>query len=883
MSERWQRIKPEQVSKVMNFDAANPTWHYCKSDSSMAAKQAEGVAGLWNLLAENSLALLADEVGMGKTYQAIGVMLWLWQQRPDARILVMAPNRSICHNWQKEFTTFFDKHYRDTAESQKPEKSRYQPILFTRLEALATSVEENPCHFYLATIHSLSGLVKDKTSNLLDKAEEEGERYRRQIKKAIGQFDLIIIDEAHYLRNRGRSQRNMAAEGFFGQEGDRLGEKALLLTATPNHSAARNIYDIFSYFTRLPATFSETDISALMKTYGIRRLRQMRGKEGRSFNKYQYRREQATPVDFSASPDAELFFAFYQQQLVEDHLESGEKRAFLYGYLEGFESVGSQSLEENGASEADEEPSRKDFNNAPDSDLLKRLARQFHDIYHRFPDHPKYDAIVKACVPEALFERRQIISDNKHLVFVRRIPSVRELTQRINAGYDETMARKILSVLVPDALEKTLNAWRKQRWSRQMFNRIVNRQDIQHDENMVEIDSERAEEQEQNEGDKKIASQIAELFVVKREEKKQTDCAKVSLRFRRPESLFSLFLEPASDYEKGEYHWYYLKPRESRHDRKQRESYSDAAKDARQAKGKPSDRAVNDYQQSLPTAWGLMYRLLPEKSRNQLRAWKAKDPRILENFGNYLRAGYLFASPVMVELYCWFTELNRTQQESDVQKRYFSFTQWVTKKLPDSLMLNYFIAAIETFETLCEKIAEHQLEGADQPWRELVSLNSPAWYASGQSDNRERLIIGFNSPFYPNTLVATSVLQEGVNLHLNCHKVHHYGIAWTPGDNEQRVGRVDRLFGQVNAMLREQGSATLDIHYPYLAGSFDEDQLASFLRLKRSVEEKLDACEQPTFNREINLRNSETDLQRWLRQPDNTQLQDPYPATFKKK
>jgi hypothetical protein len=43
----------------------------------------------------------------------------------------------------------------------------------------------------------------------------------------------------------------------------------------------------------------------------------------------------------------------------------------------------------------------------------------------------------------------------------------------------------------------------------------------------------------------KLSSKIAELFVMKKTGLRSTDCANVSLRFRRPESLFSLFLEPA--------------------------------------------------------------------------------------------------------------------------------------------------------------------------------------------------------------------------------------------------------------------------------------------------------------------------------------------------
>lgn len=125
------------------------------------------------------------------------------------------------------------------------------------------------------------------------------------------------------------------------------------------------------------------------------------------------------------------------------------------------------------------------------------------------------------------------------------------------------------------------------------------------------------------------------------------------------------------------------------------------------------------------------------------------------------------------------------------------------------------------------------------------------------------------------------MFQEGVNLHLNCRKVHHYGIAWTPGDNEQRVSRIDRLFGKVNDLPRndDPDEVRLDIHYPYLAGSFDEDQVGSFIERKHAVEEKIDLCMQGEFDKEIRLvRPTWKEL---LRQPvDERSLQDPYPARF---
>ena len=163
-------------------------------------------------------------------------------------------------------------------------------------------------------------------------------------------------------------------------------------------------------------------------------------------------------------------------------------------------------------------------------------------------------------------------------------------------------------------------------------------------------------------------------------------------------------------------------------------------------------------------------------------------------------------------------------------------------------------------------------------WNSLKTLTSPAAFASGQSGNRKRLITGFNSPFYPNVLVATSVFQEGVNLHLQCNSLHHYGIAGNPGDNEQRIGRLDRLFGKVNRSLQENDDACLNINYPYLENSFDEDQLASFLERKFVAEEKLDACLDVRSNNEIDGKKSQN-WQGFLKKPDKErrEVNDPYP------
>ncbi|CAI8765468.1 Type III restriction endonuclease subunit R [Pseudomonas sp. IT-P12] len=888
----WGGLKPEQVANWINFDAGNDAWQYSGEDISMPARQIEGVAGLWNKLSMHNVALLADEVGMGKTFQALGIIALLWKLKPNAKVLVMAPREDICHQWAREYAAFLRDHYKGGSHltCNGPEKKPlHEAQIYKRLRELSDAVKEGSGQFYFTTIHSLSNLVEwqDKQSgDVAGKAQVEAARIHRELKSSLGNkgFDLVVVDEAHYFRNAdGGSQRAKAARKFFGEVGGRLGQKALLLTATPSHSSLRDIASILGYFIDPPADGSQPAPDKLLTQYALRRLRLMQGAEGYR-NKYNYRHEKTLPASFHNNPEAEMFFALYQKKLVQQQGHKSGGRRFLYGYLEGFESVGTQpGSAASATAPLEQEHSAQAFSGAPDTGILTQLTQLHREYFQSHPDHPKYDTLMLECQPEDVFDTRIPLHEHKHLVFVRRIASVREITQRMNADSDLKLARRIVQAWRPEDSERLLKGWQKKNWSRAFFSRYVCQQTAEESDDQDFLhDDDQAQAIDGLEGDEKLASHIADLFVVKKQGKdRSTDCSNFSLRLRKPDSLFSLLLEPASDYRKGGYTGYDRK----RVGERNRDDYGGAALRARLVlHGEHASPAGEQYEEMIPTLWGLMYGGLPDATRRRLEAWLALGPHgraIAENFANYVKAGFLFASPVIIELYSWFTEFRRQHAGGDAQRRYLDFIDWLSPRLHDSLIRQYFIAALDCFEQICGKITAHGLADWKKDWRILTSLQSPAWYASSHSGDRRRLILGFNSPFYPNVLVATSVFQEGVNLHLQCSKVHHYGIAWTPGDNEQRVGRVDRLFGRVNRQLQEKGEAELAIHYPYLAQSFDQEQLASFVLLKYAVEARMDACRHTSFDDEIDLRHVADDWKRYLRTPvKGMNSADPFPACF---
>lgn len=85
-------------------------------------------------------------------------------------------------------------------------------------------------------------------------------------------------------------------------------------------------------------------------------------------------------------------------------------------------------------------------------------------------------------------------------------------------------------------------------------------------------------------------------------------------------------------------------------------------------------------------------------------------------------------------------------------------------------------------------------------------------------DQRTRLMRSLNTPFFPDILVCSEVMGEGVDLHRYCRNVIHHDLAWNPSQIEQRTGRVDRLG------CKAENRHSIHVYLPYLAGASDERQ-----------------------------------------------------------
>ncbi len=101
--------------------------------------------------------------------------------------------------------------------------------------------------------------------------------------------------------------------------------------------------------------------------------------------------------------------------------------------------------------------------------------------------------------------------------------------------------------------------------------------------------------------------------------------------------------------------------------------------------------------------------------------------------------------------------------------------------------------------------------------REVLLPNVRLANGGVRQETRRRLMLAFNTPFFPEVLVASSVMAEGVDLQHDCRHVIHHDLDWNPSTLEQRTGRIDRIGSKAQASRQP-----VVIYEPYLGGTHDE-------------------------------------------------------------
>jgi len=581
------KITPEYLTEYVNFHFTNENWKYNKNENLNTAKiQAEGAAKIFNLLIDNHIALLSDEVGMGKTYEALAVMVSLWRQKPNAKILLYAPNEIVALKWITDYHNFIRKNFKltdDLIKSSLNKEPLHKAVYCHNQIELLEQINKKWVSFYVCKTSSLSGLLSPKINNGSlnrlgidltldidqDSSDEEKMVWMYKLAKKFNEktytklaendkppFDLLIFDEAHYLRRTepsSGSNRSIVAHAFFAGrniKGERpyelympIASKVLLMTATPTHSSNEDVRTIVSLFN---PDFKDKKPGEILKEICVRRFRRLENK-----TKYEYREEMPEDVEIKTLRER-LFFAAYQKSLVLNKAraaKAGKVRQnnayrILFGYLEGFEFIsGNDGYRKNAAAPKKEEDQQNkkdtlngDFEFTDDSTIIKELSEKYLKAYRSNPAHPKYEKIISDLLP---FDSK-IESLDKKLVFVRRIPSVNEISNRLVAEYDKRF-KEVLKQIVGAKRINKINL-------RKFFYNIGK------NEEEIELQPEEMNNEEDESVTGVPKSKILNLFTVKKEGKyKTTDCSNFRLRFLKDEQIFSVFFQPALDYQSAPY------------------------------------------------------------------------------------------------------------------------------------------------------------------------------------------------------------------------------------------------------------------------------------------------------------------------------------------
>lgn len=471
-----------------------------------AEEQLRGAVAIHNILRKHRVAYLADEVGMGKTYVALGALALFRHFEPKFRALVISPRENIQKKWQKELQNFVAHNVRfadmrvagldgrparamvscgnliDLVREATLDPNRDFFVRMTSFSLPLGQTNENWKHMRDSLKSQLPWLTDD-AFDLRSSKEEFKKNFARALCCALPQFDLVIVDEAHNFKHgfgAAVSARNQLLAEAFGRHdaGDvpstrtfpGYGSRAarvLFLSATPLEETYRHIWnqlDLFGLgepFVELKNDdLPEARKKAIAGEFLVRRVTSLHV-AGREHTKNMYRREWRAggvlehdkPIEVKDERQR-LIVALVQKKVSE--LLAGKRfnRSFQIGMLASFESfleTARLKQDEDSAPVFDDAEQTEVTEEREGADVrdLNKLARDYRKTFGREMPHPKMDSIVDSLATTW-------VTGRKSLVFVRRVASVKELKRKLDERYDDWLLPELRRRL-PEALHAEID------------------------------------------------------------------------------------------------------------------------------------------------------------------------------------------------------------------------------------------------------------------------------------------------------------------------------------------------------------------------------------------------------------------------------------------
>lgn len=916
--------RPDDLTKLLDLTVRGDD-----STAAMATLQMEGIAALHNILCDGDVAFLADEVGMGKTYQAMGLAATLWNDQPDARVLFISPRENLQVKWIDDYRRFFADNYRrpqglgdDRTSSVLFGQPVHRPVKFDNLRAwLQTLGRPEPMAPFLRhTSFTRPVFLPSQTTDvdavwtdvrsrferwgLFDVPRPEdlepvdaslrlnfafGDAVNRRLTGLSGErpyFDLVVLDECQCLRNP-RNQTNQVLHRMLSGHV----AKWLFMSATPSHSGPGDIPRIVNHYPGVGDVVDPDlteDLPAMqqaLQRFMVRRPRTYLtswATTARRVDKTEYRDhdlETWAVDDEDMSAFSTLAMGLVQKELVEV-LDQRNNR-YRIGFLSSFESL-QQSVrhleapERSGEAEPEERRGdwqhdtgvSEDAREAPDAGFIDRLVTDFDAKFGLPLPHAKVDAVINRIAPDA-FGTDEAPGGIKHLVFTRRLSTVEVLRDRLQRRYLATIERR-----VERCWDSILD------WDGPANTDAIEVEDDEIDPETV-MPSGDGDRLRQAMGEKAWLGRYRATFrttgrnaLVFEDGWLSRLCAAGGVPAEQaidqlPDALWAeswVHASRASGARRSQHRAARLRYLAVHGVKRHPEAFGLSQSQARpwqtayasilhehlEAAGVgDSDPRRDPELFTQPTLWSSWDQTFPTGPL----ALPAADPRqvsteqLVEELcrRQVVRTllGQVFRlTDTLVDLY--YAD-ERGGQRADQLPR--TFLQWGASEDPCAHRLQN---DVRQWSAHLRLIIDSSLDGAGKPWTQLARQESwPQLFnltavlgVTGGSGGHKTATRQFRTPSVPRVIVCTDTLKEGVDLHLFCDRVLHYGVAWSSGDLEQRVGRVDRYFSQVERRLRDEGSPPevhLHVGYPHVVSSLERSQVLRVRERQRRAELLMDS------------------------------------------
>ena len=448
---------------------------------SLAELQIEGAVALQNMIAnpEIGFAYLADEVGMGKTYVALGVVAMMRYFNPMLRVLYICPSRNVREKWNREYKNFIRSNVRvfhgrirtlqgfsatpytncqNVSDLLRVATSGYYADFFIGKDSFSMALSEDEQE-WKQKLDQLRNLIPAyKWEGVVDSKHTVKNQFAHALNYILPTFDLVVIDEAHNFKHDFySSDRNRVLSGVLGfREGEGFQPRvkhALLLSATPYDRDLTQLHNQLKLVGRLNLLPEEIDsgdkeqVQTHLRRFMVRRLNAILiNGEKRTRNMYRKEWRKGSNAEITLETDEQkLVTALVQKKVSEMLVTQSRSPSFQAGLLASFESF--QESTRSPPVEFDGERAEKKQTDARDRRVIGRIADSYKNYsLGRSLPHPKMDTVVKR-LANAMFNGAR-----KQLVFVRRVKSVNEIKNKLDDAYNEWIRQYISQVLSSDAV-----------------------------------------------------------------------------------------------------------------------------------------------------------------------------------------------------------------------------------------------------------------------------------------------------------------------------------------------------------------------------------------------------------------------------------------------